>query len=154
VAAFPVLLLLVLAAGGGGQPNPEVIQLLPLVIIVPALMLWARLMLITPATAAEAVGPVAVIRRSWELTRGHFWKLFVLLLLVLLVLGVVTGVGAFVGGLLVILVAGQPEPGSLPALLVILISVALHTLITVYVAPLHARIYRQLAGGERHDVFA
>lgn len=156
IAAFPVLLLVggvAVFAGGGAEPSPGLVLLLALLIGGAAVALWVRLLLISPVVAAEGTGPVAVIRRSWELTRGYFWRLLAFVLLVLLVFAVVTLVAGAIGGILIILVAGQPEPGSLASLLVILIGVTVNMVITVYVAAMHARIYRQLAGGAPTDVF-
>jgi membrane-anchored glycerophosphoryl diester phosphodiesterase (GDPDase) len=40
-----------------------------------------RLSLTLPALVLERVNPVAAIRRSWQLTRGSFWRLLGILLL-------------------------------------------------------------------------
>ncbi|MDQ4088127.1 MAG: hypothetical protein M3177_09005, partial [Pseudomonadota bacterium] len=104
--------------------------------------------------AAEPVGPVTVIRRSWDLTRGHFGKLLGFILLVLLVFAIVSIVVGAVGGLLIVLLVGQPDPGSLSAFLIVLVGVAVNMVATVYLTALNARIYRQLSGGGAQDVFA
>jgi hypothetical protein len=55
-------------------------------IAVTALVL-VRLSLAIPATVLERCGPAACLRRSWNLTRGTFWRLFGILLLTGLVVG-------------------------------------------------------------------
>jgi len=49
-------------------------------LIVPGIILACILSVIGPVTAAEKTGPLATLRRSYELTSGTIWKIFVLLL--------------------------------------------------------------------------
>ncbi len=119
---------------------------LPVLAVLPVyLFFWVRLMLMTPAACAEAIGPIALIRRSWQLTRGHFWRLLGFVLTVTIVsLVVLASVGA-IGGILITLAAGRPEPGNSAMLLILigaaLIQAGISGLFTVFVA----RIYAQLA---------
>jgi hypothetical protein len=111
------------------------------------LFIWIRLVLIVPVAAAENEGPIAIIRRSWTLTAGHFWKLlgfFLLLVIVVLVVSLVVGA---IGGILIVLVAGRPEAGSVAALLVALLNGIVQAIWTVYFIATIARIYAQLTGG-------
>lgn len=56
---------------------------------------WIRVMtLLTPLLALEKKGVLASFRRGHALTRGHFWRLFGILLLVTLVLQLVVGMVA------------------------------------------------------------
>jgi membrane-anchored glycerophosphoryl diester phosphodiesterase (GDPDase) len=126
-----------------------------LIAMVIAIFFAIRLMLMAPVVAAEPVGPIDVIRRSWQLTAGHFWKLlgfFVLMLIVLLVLMMVVG---SVVGILVALIAGPPQPGSLGSFLVQFVTGILQTIWTTYFIVMVARIYVQLAGdaGSVAEVF-
>ncbi len=105
-----------------------------------------RLMLVNPIAAVEPVGPVGVIRRSWELTAGHFWRLLGFLLIMLLVFFVLALVVGAVAGILVTLVAGMPTPGSLGSMIVQLITGVLQAIFLTYFMVLLARIYAQLAG--------
>jgi hypothetical protein len=66
-----------------------------LLFIVPGVMLLARWIAALPACVAEGLGPLASLRRSAELTKGHRWKIFGILLLVFL--------GAAIGFILVML---------------------------------------------------
>ena len=38
----------------------------------------------SPVASEETVGPIGIIRRSWELTRGNWWRLFGFIVLFLL----------------------------------------------------------------------
>lgn len=139
--AVPVFLLAGLIAA-----TASAYSALPVLAALPVyLFLWVRLMLMTPAAAAQAIGPVALIKRSWKLTGGHFWRLLGFVLTVTIVsLVVLAAVGA-IGGILITLAAGRPEPGNIAMLLVLigaaLIQAVISGLFTVFVA----RIYAQLA---------
>lgn len=116
-------------------------------------LLWAavfvffgiRFALATPVGVAETNSSVAMLKRSWEMTRGHFWKIFSFAVLI----GIVTVVAMMVGDLLVrlvsVLLLGPPEPMTLAALLLGLTTGAVQALfVTIYMLML-ARIYSQLA---------
>jgi hypothetical protein len=66
---------------------------------IAALLLFVRLLFSSQAVVVEGRGPVAAIKRSWELTRGYYWRTLGYLLVI---------------GLLVFLI------GSLPATLITL----------------------------------
>jgi Membrane domain of glycerophosphoryl diester phosphodiesterase len=51
-----------------------------------------RLSLAVPATVLERCGPGACLRRSWNLTRGSFWRLLGILLLTGLVVGLASAI--------------------------------------------------------------
>jgi hypothetical protein len=118
-------------------------MLLLMVLLMP---IWIRLMLMTPVAAGESVGPIAIIRRSWGLTSGHFWKLLGFVLLLIVVLLVVMVAISSVAGILVALVLGRPQPGSLAALIMLLVSGVVNAAFTVVFTTMVARIYAQLAG--------
>jgi hypothetical protein len=56
--------------------------------VVFEILLWVRLSLTLPAVVLERLSPMTAIKRSWQLTRGSFWRLFGILLLTGLVVGV------------------------------------------------------------------
>jgi hypothetical protein len=149
VAAFviPIVLFLglVVAAGGAGRVGMAV--LVAFIVWLATIFFAIRLVLVTPVAAAERVGPVGIIRRSWELTAGHFWKLlgfFVLVILVFAVLGAV--VGALAGIVVTLAAGGAPQPGSVSALIIALITGVLQAVLVTYFAVMIARIYAQLSG--------
>jgi len=103
-------------------------------------------MLMTPVAAAEAGGPVAIIRRSWKLTSGHFARLLGFVLLLVVVVIVVSLVVSSLFGILVAAIAGRPEPGSVAALLLMLIGGVVNAAVGIVFTTMVARIYVQLAG--------
>ena len=148
-----VAILAILVTGGapgadGGVPN-EAIQRasLLMVAVVTAILVyfWARLLPMPSVTAAEPVGPFAIISRSWRLTRGHVMKLVGFVLILAILVGVLRIAIVSVLGSLIILAGGAAEPGSLSALLIIAAMAAVNTVLGVYLAVLVARIYAQLA---------
>ena len=59
--------------------------------IVLGLLLVIRLCLTLPALVLEGISPPRAIRRSFELTRGSYWRMFGILLVTELVVGVAAG---------------------------------------------------------------
>jgi len=105
-----------------------------------------RMLMTSPVASAEPVGPVAIIKRSWEMTRGNWWRLFAFFLLfVIAVLVAVTAVGA-VAGVIAELVLGGDEPLTVGALFVALLTQLVSAAVSVVLMVMLARIYVQLAG--------
>lgn len=117
------------------------------------LFVWACVLLFfavrflpaSPVTVAESNNPVAILKRSWSLTRGHFWKLlgFIVLLAIAALLALMAA--GIVFGMIVLLLFGQPEAMSLSALFLGLLTGAVQALLVVVFATMVARIYTQLA---------
>ena len=157
LALVPLLILvggLAAAAGGGASATPAAAFALVLVMLVAMLALWVRLLLMTPVAAVEEGGPIGIIRRSWDLTRGHFWRLFAFAVLVLVAASIAMGVITLLVGIVVALFAGPPDPLTLSAILMALVTALLQALFTMIFATLIARIYAQLTGSPASDVFA
>jgi hypothetical protein len=124
------------------------VPMLPALPVLLALVVffWVRLMLLTPVAAVEPIGPLALIRRSWALTAGNAWRLLGFLLTAA-ILSLVTLVAAgAVGGIAIRLAAGQPQPGSLALILVLLVSALLQAAVSGLFTTFVARLYAQLAG--------
>ena len=121
--------------------------LLVIILFVAAVFFIAVRMLMTaPVASAEAAGPVAIIRRSWALTAGHWWKLFGFL--ILFFIGAVVALlalSAVAGGIAALLFGGI-EAMSAGALLVALVQAVANAAMTGLFAVMLARIYVQLAG--------
>lgn len=107
--------------------------------------LWVRLMMMVPIAAAEGLRSRAILKRSWRLTAGHFWKLLGFVLLMAVVFMVLTFAVTAIGGILVLLVAGQPRPGSLGSVLLLLLGGIVSAGFAVYFNVMLAYVYRQLA---------
>lgn len=118
-----------------------------LLVLACVMLFFAIRMLMTSAVASsEPLGPVAIIRRSWELTSGHWWRLFGFFLAFLVaVVIVVTAVG-IIGGIIAKLVFGGVEPMTVGALLVALLTQIVSAAVSVTLMVMLARIYIQLAG--------
>ena len=152
VVALPLILLAGLGAAATG--NPAFGALLALAVLLPVMMLlWIRLFLMTPVAAVEEIGPIAIVRRSWSLTKGHWPKLLGFLLLLVVVVLIVSMAVAAIGGILIVLVAGPPHPGSLAAWLILILSALVQSLLSTIFAVMIARIYAQLSGGDPASVF-
>jgi hypothetical protein len=125
---------------------PAAVFVLSLLIAGVALFLWVRLMFVTPVAAVENEGPVGILRRSWRLSGLHVWQLLGFILLVVIVFIVLTLAVSALAGIVIILLAGQPEPGSFSSFLILLVGALLQAVLTVYFICIIARIYAQLAG--------
>jgi hypothetical protein len=124
-----------------------------LVYLIGLAALWVRLMLMTPVAAVENAGPIAIIRRSWNLTAGHFWKLLGFLLLFLLAALVVLIAFSAVVGIFLALLVGRPEPGTTAMIIFMLVTALFQSAFSLVLVTLVARIYAQLAGTKLPEVF-
>ena len=141
---------LILAAMGVNPANatkvPSGASVVLLVLAVAALLVLVRFTMISPVASAEDIGPFAVLKRAWQVTKGHYWRLlgFVALLsLAFVVLLIVAGV---VGGLLARLFSPTIEPMSLGALILSFCAGAAQGAFSILTSVMLARIYAQLAG--------
>lgn len=99
VVAFAAIGLLVGAvaalAVAGGAAGPAIAVLLLVVAIPGAVVLWAwlttKLAFVPPAIVVERLRMGAAVRRSWRLTRGRFWRVLGIRLLVAVMLGAAQG---------------------------------------------------------------
>jgi hypothetical protein len=122
------------------------ILLVMLVVLALALFLGVRLLLTTPVAAAEPVGPVAILARSWALTAGHFWRLLGFLLLLGIAAMVLILVATMAIGLIVAAILGAPAPGTTSGLIMLLVGGLLNAVFLVVMTTMVARLYLQLAG--------
>jgi hypothetical protein len=111
-----------------------------------------RMLMAAPAASAEPIGPIATIRRSWELTAGHWWQLFGFLVMffigaIVLLLATRSAVVLFAT-----IVIGPVQPMSASALVVALVQSLASAAVSTLFAVMLARIYVQLAGGAQARV--
>jgi hypothetical protein len=125
---------------------PMLSALAVLALLALLVFFWVRLILLTPAAAVEPIGPAALIRRSWALTAGNVWRLLGFLLAVAILSLVTLMAAGFVGGIAIRLAAGQPQPGSLALILVLLVSALLQAAVSGLFTAFVARLYAHLAG--------
>ena len=146
---LPFVIVVVLLAGKvvGQLPTASPMAALALLVLsCVVLFLAIRLMMTSPVASAEPVGPVAILLRSWELTRGHWLRLFGFFLLFLI--GAVIAIVAVsaVSGILAQLIFGGVEPLTVGALFVALIIQIVSAAVSVLLMVMLARIYVQLGG--------
>ena len=127
------------------QPTPRASAMVLLVLFI-ALLIGTRFLLTTPVAAGEEGGSFAILRRSWALTAGNYWRLLGFLLLIGVAALAFTMAVTVVSGILIAAIAGPPAPGSPGALTALLIASAANALFVVCFSVLMARIYAQLSG--------
>jgi hypothetical protein len=108
---------------------------------------YAIFQLLVPVAAAESVGPIRMLSRAWELSKGNYWRLLTFALLIFVSLAVVQAAGQFGMGALIALVLGPPHAWSLSALVAALVAGVVHGAFVAVFAVMLARIYFQLSGG-------
>jgi hypothetical protein len=107
--------------------------------------LSARMVLMTPVAAAEAGGPFAIIARSWRLTGPHQFRMLGLVAILAMLAIVLQLAVESILGILLIALAGAPEPGSLSSILILLSLALLNTVLVTCAVTLVARVYAQLS---------
>jgi len=122
--------------------------LLLLLFIAVCLFLAVRMMMTTPVASAEKVGPIAIIQRSWELTKGYTGRLIGFLLMIILGAVIVLMVVAIVAGSLAAMLLGPAEAMSASALFIGIVQGLFQAAFTAIFAVMLARIYVQLSGRE------
>jgi hypothetical protein len=113
-----------------------------------------RMLMSSPVASEEEAGPVQILRRSWDLTRGHWWQLFGFM--IMFVIGALILIAAVNWGVaaVAVILFGPVEPMSLSALLIGLFDSVVNGVVTVVLAVMLARIYLQLTGREAVAVSA
>ncbi len=165
LAAFGALLLMVLAfavivlpllmgfAAAGiiesptsGTPPTGTAALVILLVIVLVLALAVRFILTMPIASAERIGPVAIVKRSWNLSKGHYGRLLGLMVLLLVAALLLVLTATAIGGVLARILSPDLEPFSLGALILALFGGIAQGAFTILSSLMIARVYVQLAG--------
>ena len=128
------------------MPMTSGVALVLILFVAAVLFIAVRMLMTAPVASAEAAGPVAIIRRSWTLTAGHWWKLFGFLILFFIAAVVTLLALSAVAGVVAGLLFGGIEPMSAGALLVALVQAVANAALTGLFAVMLARIYTHLAG--------
>lgn len=117
-----------------------------LLYLIAILVLMTRFTIAMPVASVEAVGPLAMLTRSWQLTSGHWLKLLgFLVVLSIAGLIVILSVAAVVGSLTALLFDSR-GPMTLAALIEALISAIVTGMFSVLFTLMLTRIYVQLSG--------
>ncbi len=138
---------LLYSAAGVGSENPHPAPAFGfLLVFLIGLFIAFRLLLSSPVASAENSGPVDILKRSWALGRGNWWRLFAFALLYGITMVAVLGATQAVFGSVVAAAGGGLKPWSLGALLVSLVSELISAAVSVVFFVMLAQIYRQAAG--------
>ena len=127
------------------EQAPPAAALALLVLMIAMIFIAVRMLMTTPVASSENLSPLAILRRSWALTRGHWWRLFGFFLLYILAVLIVLGAVGEIAGLIAELALGDIEPMSLAALLVAIFTQGATAVASTVFAVMLARIYVQLA---------
>jgi hypothetical protein len=128
--------------GPGQPPTPSLIALLLLLTTLG----FAIFQLVFPVAAVETGNPIRLISRSWQLARRQYLRLLAFLIVVFAGIGILALVGRLAIGTAVVLLLGQPNPGTVSALVLGLIIGLIQAAFNVTTAVMLARIYVQLSG--------
>ena len=143
----PIAVLTVFLISAMRADKPSAAAALGFILVMLAVIYFVVRLIMMPAVAsAEAVGPVGILRRSWALTRGNWWRLFAFLLLFIIAAFCAVVAAQAVIGTLVTLVLGTPEHMSVGALIIALVTQLLISAISVFYFVMVARMYLQLGG--------
>jgi hypothetical protein len=146
IAAVPIAMALsavkVVSLPAQGQPPSASLVLL---LVILAALVFAIFQLVFPIAAVETGNPLRMVTRSWQLARHNYTRLLGFVVIVFVGLALVGAFNQFAIGSIILLLLGQPSPGSLSALMFGLFGGIFQSAFTVLVAVMLARIYLQLA---------
>jgi len=121
--------------------------LLLLILLMVMVAASVRFMMTSAIAVAEPAGPLAIVRRSWDLTRGHYFTLLGLLLSLFLVLIVVGMVAGALGGIAARLLSPDLEPFSAGAMIVGVADGIAQGAFSLLSSLMFARVYARLSSG-------
>lgn len=147
-----ILLMLGMTLDAGAEPPSGPALVVLLLFLMLFTFLAVRMMMTSPVASAERTGPLEIIKRSWKLSSGNWWRLFGFVLLFLVAVALVLMAIILVASLIVSAVTGPVEPHSVSALIIALIEAVLSAAATTLFVVMLARIYVQLAGEPAADV--
>ena len=127
------------------SPPPQLLGRL-LILVLLAFLLSVKFLLVTPVASSEEIGPIAILKRSWMLTGGHYARLlgFVLLATIAALVAVITA--QIVGTIFAKLFAESINPLSAGALVLGLFTAGTQAALSAAFTVMLARIYVQVAG--------
>lgn len=117
-----------------------------------AILLAPLFLMLMPVATAEAGGPIHVLKRSFALGSGHYFRLLGFMLLILVTAFIIVLATEFIIGSTLRILFGELEPMSFGALVYGLLFGALQAAFAVVMSVMLARIYVQLSGAEAVEV--
>jgi hypothetical protein len=134
-------------------PASPVTWALMIALIAIYCVIWVRVIaMAAPIASAESLGAVALIRRSWDLTAGNFWRLLSFALLFFVGGVIAVWAVAAVTALVVRVLFGAPDPLSVSALILAIVNAIANAAVVTVLTVMLARIYVQLSGRGSIDV--
>lgn len=124
----------------GVTVQPELGMALTLPGMIVTLVLSCGWFVAVPVAVVESPGVIASLRRSWQLTRGLKWQIFVLLI----VLGVMQGVGVSILGAMVAVSGGELDPAALDPKTFVLLMTGLAAVFGSIQSVAQAVVYHEL----------
>lgn len=106
------------------------------------LFVGTRLALLNPVVIDDHLGVLASLKRAWALTKGHFWRIFGFLAIVLVVSTIAGSAAQAVFGVIGGLVAGVDGARLVGGIA----AAGVSGVVQVYMLVMLARLYRQAAG--------
>lgn len=147
-----VLAAMGVTVGEGGVPMDGRVALVMLVFLALIIFLGTRLLVSAPVASMENVGSFAILKRSWQLTSGHFWRLFAFIWLFIIAALVVILAVATIVNLIVMQIFGGIEPLSVAALITALVASLATAAVTAVFVVMVSEIYAELAGRDSAQV--
>ena len=129
-----------------GEPPPQSFVRYALAILLLGLLLGAKLMMLMPVASSEKIGPINILKRSWNLTKGHYWPLLGLECLLVVTALIILFAAQTLGGIIAELMGGAIVPFSFSALILALSLALAQAGFMVVVTLMVSRIYLQLSG--------
>jgi len=147
---FPILVIGVflsrLAAPDSAHPSvPAALALLVLTGV--GIFVAVRMILLSAVASAEGGGPIVLLRRSWELTSGNWWRLFGFVIIFAIGAVALVFAAGSVLGVLAHLLFGSVSPLSVGGLLAIIVAQLISAALSVLLFVMVARLYAQRGGG-------
>lgn len=143
-----------LIRGSGAEartPSPGV-ALVTLLLVCVMLFIAVRMLMSSAVASAEPAGPLAIVRRSWELTGGHWLRLFAFFVLFVFAAAIAVVAVSAVCGVIAQMVFGGIERLTVGGLFVALITQIVSGAVSVLLMVMIARIYVQLTGAGAAEV--
>jgi hypothetical protein len=150
IIAMPLMIVLlmtgVVTAPVEGRPPPPSFALLALVVALAAVFLSIKFILTVPISTVEQPGPIDILKRSWRITTGHYWRLLAFVVL-MLVTSIILLIATRAVAVISLSAFGERiAPFTLGALVLGLLESVASGAISAVLCMMLARIYVQLAG--------
>ena len=123
-----------------------------LILAIVALFVIIRMAFTSSVAAVENAGPIGILKRSWDLTRGNWWRLFAFFLLLGIAAGVLLLAVEAVGGSLVTVAFGEAEPLSGARLVIAILYQLISAAFSIVFNVMLARLYVQANGSNAADM--